>query len=75
MHKTRTQKRTVVKDGQTKHTHLERLEDTLDVPRPHDLQRPHDLPRPHDLQEHLHRLLQRYCTPEPESDAGEQDEL
>ncbi|XP_039529006.1 ankyrin-2b isoform X4 [Pimephales promelas] len=60
MHKTRTQKRTVVKDGQTKQTHLERLEDTLDVP------------RPHDLQEHLHRLLQRYCTPEP--DAGEQDE-
>ncbi|XP_077057600.1 ankyrin-2b isoform X2 [Siphateles boraxobius] len=73
MHKTRTQKRTVVKDGQTKQTHLERLEDTQDAPRPHDLQRPHDLLRPHDLQEHLHRLLQRYCTPEPEPDAGEQD--
>ncbi|ROL48322.1 Ankyrin-2 [Anabarilius grahami] len=56
MHKTRTQKRTVVKDGQTKQTHLERLEDAPDSLRPDDLQR------------HLHQLLQRYCTPEPTED-------
>ncbi|XP_073691844.1 uncharacterized protein [Garra rufa] len=65
MHKTRTQKSTVVKDGQAKQTHLERLEDTPDSL------------RPDDLQQHLHQLLQRYCTPEPDvkqdSGAGEQD--
>lgn len=63
MHKTRTQKRTVVKDGQTKQTHLERLEDAPDSLRPDDLQR------------HLHQLLQRYCTPEPpeDTDAPAQD--
>uniref|UniRef100_A0A9J7WYX2 Ankyrin 2 n=1 Tax=Cyprinus carpio carpio TaxID=630221 RepID=A0A9J7WYX2_CYPCA len=69
MHKTRTQKSTVVKDGQAKQTHLERLEDTPDSL------------RPDDLQQHLHQLLQRYCTPEvteepdvgQDSDAGEQD--
>ncbi|XP_051757281.1 ankyrin-2b isoform X5 [Ctenopharyngodon idella] len=63
MHKTRTQKQTVVTDGQTKQTHLERLEDAPDTLRPDDLQR------------HLHQLLQRYCTPEPteDPDAPEQD--
>ncbi|XP_058637272.1 ankyrin-2b isoform X28 [Onychostoma macrolepis] len=69
MHKMRTQKSTVVKDGQAKQIHLERMEDTLDSL------------RPDDLQQHLHQLLQRYCTPEvteepdagQDSDAGEQD--
>lgn len=56
MHKTRTQKKTVVRDGQSKHIHLERLEDT-----PESLQ-------PDDLQQHLHQLLQRYCTPEMEEE-------
>ncbi len=69
MHKSRTQKSTVVKDGQAKQTHLERLEDTPDSL------------RPDDLQQHLHQLLRRYCTPEvteepdagQDSDAGVQD--
>ncbi|XP_051948211.1 ankyrin-2-like [Xyrauchen texanus] len=69
MHKTRTLKQTVVRDGQAKQTHLERLEDT------------HNTLRPDNLQQHLHQLLQRYCTPEvteepdagQDSDAGEQD--
>ncbi|XP_051576840.1 ankyrin-2-like [Myxocyprinus asiaticus] len=69
MHKMRTQKQTVVRDGQAKQTHLERLEDTADTL------------RPDNLQQHLHQLLQRYCTPEvteepdagQDSDAGEQD--
>ncbi|XP_016396324.1 ankyrin-2b [Sinocyclocheilus rhinocerous] len=69
MHKSRTHKSTVVKDGQAKQTHLERLEDTPDSL------------RPDDLQQHLHQLLQRYCTPEvteepdvgQDSDTGEQD--
>lgn len=69
MHKTRTQKRTVVRDGQAKQTHLERLEDTADTL------------RPDDLHQHLHQLLQRYCTPEitdqpdeaQDSDAGQLD--
>ncbi|XP_072544069.1 ankyrin-2b isoform X17 [Salminus brasiliensis] len=52
MRKTQTQKKTVVRDAQSKHTHLERLEDT-----------PEAL-RPDALQQHLHQLLQRYCTPE-----------
>ncbi|XP_066536653.1 ankyrin-2b isoform X12 [Hoplias malabaricus] len=66
MRKTRTQKKMVVKDGQSKHTHLERLEDT-----------PEAL-RPDALQQHLHQLLQRYCTPEVteelETGAGAEDE-
>ncbi|KAI4883819.1 hypothetical protein NFI96_033231 [Prochilodus magdalenae] len=66
MRKSRTQKKTVVRDGQSKHTHLERLEDT-----------PEAL-RPDTLQQHLHQLLQRYCTPEvteePEMGAVEEDE-
>uniref|UniRef100_A0A7N8YI00 Ankyrin 2b, neuronal n=1 Tax=Mastacembelus armatus TaxID=205130 RepID=A0A7N8YI00_9TELE len=48
MHKSRTQKRTVVRDAQGKHVHLEHLDDTPDA-----LQ-------PDALQQHLHRLLQRY---------------
>ncbi|XP_067304721.1 ankyrin-2b isoform X26 [Pseudorasbora parva] len=62
MHKTRTQKRTVVKDGQTKQTQLERIEDAPDGL------------RPDDLHQHLHRLLQRYCTPEPSQDPGAGDQ-
>ncbi|XP_049339007.1 ankyrin-2b isoform X24 [Astyanax mexicanus] len=66
MRKTRTQKKTVVRDGQSKHTHLERLEDT-----------PETL-RPDALQQHLHQLLQRYCTPEvteePETGALAEEE-
>ncbi|XP_035392585.1 ankyrin-2b isoform X6 [Electrophorus electricus] len=52
MHKTCTQKKTVVRDGQGKHMHLEQLEDTAEAL------------RPDDLQQHLHQLLQRYCTPD-----------
>ncbi|TSL34536.1 Ankyrin-2 [Bagarius yarrelli] len=65
MRKTRSQKKTVVMDGQSKHTHLERLEDT-----PESLQPDH-------LQQHLHQLLQRYCTPEVkevEEEAEEEEE-
>ncbi|XP_068569836.1 ankyrin-2b isoform X1 [Cebidichthys violaceus] len=58
MRKTRTQKRTVVRDGQGKHVHLERLDDNPDA-----LQ-------PDALQQHLHQLLQRYC----EDDQGEEEE-
>lgn len=60
MHKTRTQKKTVVRDGQSKHIHLEHLEDT-----PESLQ-------PDNLQQHLHQLLQRYCTPEVEEEEEEE---
>lgn len=63
MRKTRTQKKTVVRDGQSRHIHLERLEDT-----PESLQ-------PDDLQQHLHQLLQRYCTPEVEEDEEEAEEV
>ncbi|XP_026123920.1 ankyrin-2b isoform X37 [Carassius auratus] len=65
MHKTRTQKSTIVKDGQAKQTHLERLEDTPDSL------------RPDDLQQHLHQLLQRYCTPEvtEEPDVGQDSDI
>ncbi|XP_060789279.1 ankyrin-2b isoform X5 [Neoarius graeffei] len=62
MHKTRTQKKTVVRDCQSKHIHLERLEDT-----PESLQ-------PDELQQHLHQLLQRYCTPEVEEEEEEREE-
>ncbi|XP_053089119.1 ankyrin-2b isoform X3 [Pangasianodon hypophthalmus] len=62
MRKTRTQKKTVVRDGQSKHIHLERLEDT-----PESLQ-------PDNLQQHLHQLLQRYCTPEVEEEEAEEVE-
>lgn len=62
MHKTCTQKKTVVRDGQSKHIHLERMEDT-----------PESL-KPDDLQQHLHHLLQRYCTPEVEEEKEEEAE-
>ncbi|KAM9501774.1 ankyrin-2b isoform 2-T2 [Clarias gariepinus] len=62
MRKTRTQKKTVVRDGQSKHIHLEQVEDT-----PESLQ-------PDDLQQHLHQLLQRYCTPEVEEEKEEGEE-
>ncbi|KAG9345527.1 hypothetical protein JZ751_008671 [Albula glossodonta] len=58
MHKTRTQKRTVVRGAQGKQVHLELLEDT-----------PEAL-RPDDLQQRLRLLLHRYCAEEE----GEQEE-
>ncbi|XP_041738316.2 ankyrin-2 [Coregonus clupeaformis] len=60
MCKSRTQKRTVVRDAQGKHVHLERLDDT-----PETLQ-------PDALQQHLHLLLQSYCSKEEEG--GEKEE-
>ncbi|XP_071234047.1 ankyrin-2-like isoform X2 [Salvelinus alpinus] len=62
MRKSRTQKRTVVKDAQGKHVHLERLDDT-----PETLQ-------PDALQQHLHLLLQRYCAKEEEEGEEEEEE-
>ncbi|XP_061566214.1 ankyrin-2-like [Cololabis saira] len=62
MRKSRTQKRTVVRDGQGKHMHLERLDDTPDA-----LQ-------PDALQQHLHRLLQHYCQEEREEEEEEEEE-
>nr|XP_040037982.1 ankyrin-2b isoform X18 [Gasterosteus aculeatus aculeatus] len=49
MLKSLTQQKTVVRDGQGKHVHLERRDDSRDP-----LQ-------PDALQQHLHQLLQRYC--------------
>ncbi|KAG7461961.1 hypothetical protein MATL_G00196650 [Megalops atlanticus] len=60
MHKTRTQKRTVVRDSQGKQVHLELLEDT-----PEALQ-------PDDLQQRLHHLLHRYCAEEEEEQEEEE---
>lgn len=60
MHKSRTQKRTVVRDALGKHVHLERLDDTPDA-----LQ-------PDALQQHLHQLLQRYCEEEEEEGGDEE---
>ncbi|XP_078020975.1 ankyrin-2b isoform X7 [Epinephelus lanceolatus] len=62
MRKLRTQKRTVVRDAQGKHVHLERLDDNLDA-----LQ-------PDALQQHLHRLLQHYCEDDQEEEEEEEDE-
>lgn len=62
MRKSRTQKRTVVRDAEGKHVHLERLDDTPDA-----LQ-------PDALQQHLHRLLQRYCEDEREEGEEEKEE-
>ncbi|XP_026208470.1 ankyrin-2b isoform X7 [Anabas testudineus] len=62
MRKSRTQKRTVVRDAQGKHVHLERLDDTPDT-----LQ-------PDALQQHVHRLLQHYCEDEHEKDEEEEEE-
>lgn len=63
MRKSRTQKRTVVRDALGKHVHLERLDDTPDA-----LQ-------PDALQQHLHRLLQRYCEDEREEGEEEKEEV
>ncbi|XP_035772220.1 ankyrin-2-like [Neolamprologus brichardi] len=64
MRNSRTQKRTVVRDARGKHVHLERLDNTADA-----LQ-------PDALQQHLQRLLQRYCedTEEEEEEEEEEDE-
>ena len=62
LRKTCTQKRTVMRDGQGKHTHLERLEDT-----------PEAL-RPDHLQQHLRLLLQSYCNKRDEEGEGEKKE-
>ncbi|XP_023279626.1 ankyrin-2-like isoform X2 [Seriola lalandi dorsalis] len=62
MRKSRTQKRTVVRDAQGKHVHLERVDDTPDA-----LQ-------PDALQQHLHRLLQRYCEDDLEKEEEEEEE-
>lgn len=61
MRKSRTQKRTVVRDSHGKHVHLERLDDTPDA-----LQ-------PDALQQHLHRLLQRYCEDNKEREEDEEE--
>ncbi|XP_028329956.1 ankyrin-2b isoform X27 [Gouania willdenowi] len=62
MCKSRTQKRTVVRDSQGKHVHLERVDDTQDA-----LQ-------PDTLQQHLHQLLQRYCEDDHEDEEEEEKE-
>lgn len=62
MRKSRTQKRTVVRDALGKHVHLERLDDTPDA-----LQ-------PDALQQHLHQLLQRYCEDDKEEEEVEEEE-
>ena len=62
MRKSRTQKRTVVRDGQGKHVHLERLDDTPEALKPDALQRP------------LHLLLQRYCDDNPKDEEEEEEE-
>lgn len=63
MRNSRTQKRTVVRDARGKHVHLERLDNTADA-----LQ-------PDALQQHLQRLLQRYCEDtEEEEEEEEEDE-
>ncbi|XP_041635164.1 ankyrin-2b isoform X5 [Cheilinus undulatus] len=62
MRKSRTQKRTVVRDAQGKHVHLERLDDTPDA-----LQ-------PDALQQHLHLLLQRYCEDDQEVEEEKEEE-
>ncbi|KAM9717852.1 ankyrin-2b isoform 6-T6 [Menidia menidia] len=62
MHKSRTQKRTVVRDARGKHAHLERLDDTVDAR------------RPDALQQHLHHLLQRYCEDQHPEEEEEEEE-
>ncbi|RVE60131.1 hypothetical protein OJAV_G00177840 [Oryzias javanicus] len=61
MHKSCTQKRTVVRDAQGKHLHLERLEDTPDAL------------EPDALQQHLNALLQRYCQDAQEEEKQEEE--
>ncbi|XP_034470960.1 ankyrin-2b isoform X3 [Hippoglossus hippoglossus] len=62
MRKSRTQKRTVVRDARGKHVHLERLDDTPDTQ------------QPDSLQQHLHRLLQHYCEDNREEEEEEEEE-
>ncbi|KAL0970442.1 hypothetical protein UPYG_G00242010 [Umbra pygmaea] len=62
MCKSRTQKRTVVRDAQGKHVHLEQLDDTPETM------------HPDALQQHLHLLLQRYCAEEEEGEEEEEEE-
>ncbi|XP_069374494.1 ankyrin-2b isoform X6 [Paralichthys olivaceus] len=62
MRKSRTQKRTVVRDARGKHVHLERLDDTPDA-----LQ-------PNSLQQHLHQLLRHYCEDNREEEEEEEEE-
>lgn len=62
MHKSHTQKRTVVRDAHGKHLHLERLEDT-----PEALE-------PDALQQHLNTLLRRYCQDAQEDDEERREE-
>ncbi|XP_056156739.1 ankyrin-2b [Lampris incognitus] len=65
MRKSRTQKRTVVRDGQGRHVHLERLDDTAEAL------------KPDALQQHLHLLLQHYCDEdqEEEEEGSEDDKV
>lgn len=57
LHKARTQKRAVVRDGRGKRVHLEALEDVPEALQQDDLQR--------DLQQ----LLRRLCREDPEREA------
>lgn len=51
-----------MRDAQGKQVHLERLDDTPDAR------------QPDALQQHLHRLLQRYCDDEDEDDDTKEEE-
>ncbi|CAB1452657.1 unnamed protein product [Pleuronectes platessa] len=62
MRKSRTQKRTVVRDARGKHVHLERLDDTPDAQ------------QADSLQQHLHRLLQHYCEDNRDEEEEEEEE-
>ncbi|XP_029942721.1 ankyrin-2b isoform X2 [Salarias fasciatus] len=62
MRKSRTQKRTVVRDGRGKQVHLERLDDAAEA-----LQ-------PDALQQRLTRLLQQYCREGGEEEEEEEEE-
>ncbi|XP_046904778.1 ankyrin-2b [Hypomesus transpacificus] len=62
MCRSRTQKRTVVRDAQGKHVHLE----CVDVP-PKAMQ-------PDALQHHLHTLLQRYCAEDQQEEEEDREE-
>lgn len=61
MRNSRSRKRTVVRDAQRKHVHLEHLDNTPDA-----LQ-------PDALQQHLHRLLQHYCEDNQEKEEEEEE--
>ncbi|XP_058480383.1 ankyrin-2b isoform X23 [Solea solea] len=62
MRKSRTQKRTVVRDARGKHVHLERLDDTPAAR------------QPDALQQHLRRLLQQYCDDHKEEEEDDDDD-